>query len=83
MVGFPHIALIDPRTGMKVWGYQGYLGPPEFIEKGDINGEAGAVVHSFVACLRRMVIDNGSLMRRKRVSSFVACDSGYRCRTLL
>lgn len=44
MVGFPHIALIDPRTGMKVWSFQGYLEPPEFIEKGDIDGGAGGWV---------------------------------------
>eukprot|EP00903_Cladosiphon_okamuranus_P012492 g11697.t1 len=31
--GFPHMALVDPRTGMKVWDFQGFLGPPEFIEK--------------------------------------------------
>ncbi|CAB1116759.1 unnamed protein product [Ectocarpus sp. CCAP 1310/34] len=31
--GFPHIALIDPRTGMRVWNFQGFLAPPEFIEK--------------------------------------------------
>lgn len=30
---FPHISLVDPRTGMKVWSFQGFLGPPEFVEK--------------------------------------------------
>lgn len=29
------MSLIDPRTGMKVWNFQGFLGPPEFIEKGE------------------------------------------------
>ncbi|CAM9179295.1 unnamed protein product [Ascophyllum nodosum] len=33
VAGFPHIALIDPRTGLKVWSFQGFLEPPEFIEK--------------------------------------------------
>eukprot|EP00752_Nemacystus_decipiens_P004966 g4518.t1 len=31
--GYPHMALVDPRTGMKVWDFQGFLGPTEFIEK--------------------------------------------------
>lgn len=32
---FPHMALIDPRTGMKVWDFQGFLGPSDFIEKSE------------------------------------------------
>ena len=33
--GYPHMALVDPRTGMKVWSFQGFLESPEFIEKGE------------------------------------------------
>jgi hypothetical protein len=32
---FPYIAVIDPRTGAKIWVYQGPADAGEFLDKGE------------------------------------------------